>query len=471
MAQALQIRLVEAEVRARPATLRMPFGFGVATLREVEQAVLRVHVADAAGRNALGIAAECLLPKWFDKSPNLTDADNVVQLRRSLDLAIGHYLAAGLQTPFGLSAGIYPVQHAACAAEGLNPLVASYGPALLDRAILDAVGCLTGQSLSQMINANLPGIDDRLTPDLAGFSLDRLLEGLRPGKSIELRHTVGLVDALTAVDRPKDAPQDGLPVTLEEVVAHYGCRWFKLKVSGDPARDLDRLEGIASVLDRSGINFSCTLDGNEQYDDADGIVELWRRLVERPSTRQLADSVRFIEQPIRRAVALRQDISALAAHRAVIVDESDATIDAFPRAIELGYTGVSSKCCKGFYKSILNGARVAHHNAKTPGRFFLSAEDLMTMSGLATQQDLGLVSLLGITHVERNGHHFVDGMSFAPEAEQQAMLIAHPDLYVRDDGHPARLRIKDGQIQLGSLDCPGFSLNAVRKDIAGDLFS
>ncbi|MEZ5783964.1 MAG: enolase C-terminal domain-like protein [Rhizobiaceae bacterium] len=430
-----------------------------------------MRVADKAGRIALGVAAECLLPKWFDKSPNLTDADNVAQLRRSLALAIDRYIGAEPQTPFGLSAAVYPAQQAACAAEGLNPLVASYGPALLDRAILDAVGCLTGQSLAQMINANLPGIDNRLTPDLAGFDLNRFLERLRPGASIALRHTVGLVDALTAADRPSDAPDDGLPVTLEEVVGHYGCRWFKLKVAGDPARDLDRLDGIAAVLDGSGMDYGCTLDGNEQYDDAEGIVELWRRLEERPSTRRLAASVRFIEQPIRRSVALQQDISALAARRAVIVDESDATIDTFPKAIELGYTGVSSKCCKGFYKSILNTARTAHRNIAEPGRFFMSAEDLMTMSGLSTQQDLGLVSLLGISHVERNGHHYVDGMGFAPDAEQQAMMSAHPDLYHREAGHPVRLRIQSGQIQLASLDCAGFCLNATREDIAGELFS
>lgn len=465
MTQALQIRLVEAVVATRPARLRMPFGFGVATLREVEQAVLRVRVADASGRSAVGVAAECLLPKWFDKSPDLTDADNVAQLRRSLDLAIGRYLDAGLNTPFGFYADTYEAQIAAGAAANLNPLVASYGPALLDRAILDAVGCLSGLSLARMVNANLPGVDHRLAPDLAGFDLDGFLAGLRPGGGIGLRHTVGLVDALTDADRPVDAPDDGLPVTLEEVVAHYGCRWFKLKVAGDPHRDLDRLERIAAVLDAACPDYRCTLDGNEQYDDAGGILELWRRMTERPSMARLAASVLFIEQPIKRAVAFRQDISPLAEHRAVIVDESDATVDAFPRAIELGYRGVSSKCCKGFYKSILNAARAAQRSAGAPGRYFLSAEDLMTLSGVSTQQDLGLVSLLGITHVERNGHHYVDGMSFASDEEQQAMAAAHPDLYEMEPGKPARLRVHEGRIDLGSLDCPGFALDVAREKI------
>ncbi len=36
---------------------------------------------------------------------------------------------------------------------------------------------------------------------------------------------------------------------------------------------------------------------------------------------------------------------------------------------------------------------------------FLSGEDLTCQAGLAVQQDLALVSLLGLSHVERNGHH------------------------------------------------------------------
>ncbi len=462
MHAAPQIRLLEAQVLTRPAQLRMPFGFGVATLRAVQQALVVVRIADAAGRSATGIAAECLLPKWFDKDPGLDDAANVAQLRRSLDLAAGFFVDAGLDTPFGLSAQVYPQQQAACAAEALNPLVASYGPAVLDRAILDAVGVLHGASLTQMFRANLPGIDARLTPDLAGFDIAGHLDGLRPGTSIGLRHTVGLVDALSAADRPADAPQDGLPVTLEEVIAHYGCRWFKLKVAGDVTRDLDRLEQIATVLDRLAPGYRCTLDGNEQYDDAQGILELWRRMAERPGLRALRASVLFIEQPIRRAMALQQDIRALAAERPVIIDESDATLDAFPQALALGYSGVSSKCCKGFYKSTLNAMRCA----AAPGRL-LSAEDLITLSGISTQADLALVAMLGLTHVERNGHHYVDGMSFAPEPEQAALLAAHPDLYQRDGTGPVRLRVTGGQIALGSLDCPGFALGPARALLAG----
>jgi hypothetical protein len=145
----------------------------------------------------------------------------------------------------------------------------------------------------------------------------------------------------------------------------------------------------------------------------------------------------------------------------VIVDESDDTLDAFARARTLGYAGISSKTCKGLYKSMLNAARCTHWNAQAgEARHFLSAEDLTIQAGLALQQDLALVSLLGITHVERNGHHYVDGMAALPATEQQAFLDAHPDLYERSHG-AVRVRIRDGGLEIGSLEAPGFASGAM----------
>jgi hypothetical protein len=91
----------------------------------------------------------------------------------------------------------------------------------------------------------------------------------------------------------------------------------------------------------------------------------------------------------------------------------------------------------------------------------MSAEDLTIQAGLALQQDLALVSLLGITHVERNGHHYVNGMAALGPGEQQAFLDAHPDLYERCHG-AVRLRIRGGELAIGSLHrSPGFASGAV----------
>jgi hypothetical protein len=462
MNDAPRLTLVDVERFERDVRLRLPFRFGVTTVTHATQAVVRATVSLADGRTATGVAAETLAAKWFDKNLALSDEENLDQLRQSLDIAIELYRGRGPDTPFGLYAGTYREQQARGAALDLNPLVASYGPALLDRAIVDALGRALGRSFPEMIARNLAGIRvTDLTPDLAGFDIDAFLAGLRMAGSIEVRHTVGLVDPITMADqRPGDRVDDGLPETLEEVVRHYRGRSYKLKVGGNVAADLDRLSGIAAVLDRELPEYRATLDGNEQYESVEGIAELWRRMRETPALARLVGSILFIEQPIKRQVALARPVAALAQEKPLEIDESDGELSSFPAAVALGYTGVSSKNCKGFYKSILNAARVAKLNAEAgEPRYFMSAEDLTTWAGVSVQQDLCLVSLLGLTHVERNGHHFIDGMSFAPEAEQAAFTAAHPDLYEKRES-PARLRIREGRLSIASLDCPGFAVAA-----------
>ncbi|HSI00675.1 MAG TPA: mandelate racemase, partial [Reyranella sp.] len=407
----MKIKLEEVERYERPMTMRLAFRFGVITVTGGTQAVIRARISLPDGRSSQGVAAEALAAKWFEKSPQFTDDQNLDQLRQSLDIAIEHYKACGAAAPFGLFAGTYREQQRKGAALRLNPLVAAYGPALLDRAILDAVGKVTGNSFAQMISQNLPSIaTTELTPDIEQLALQRFLAALNPAESIELRHTVGLVDPLTAGDRtPMERINDGLPETLEEVVSYYRGRYYKLKVAGDIKADLERLTKIAFVLDHRLPDYRTTLDGNEQYEDVEGIVELWRKVTETPALARLVRSTLFIEQPIKRQVALSHSVEPLAKLRPVIIDESDGELSSFPTALQLGYTGVSSKNCKGFYKSILNASRVAQLG---PG-YFMSAEDLTTWPGTSVQQDLALVSLLGLTHVERNAHHFIDGMSFA----------------------------------------------------------
>jgi L-alanine-DL-glutamate epimerase-like enolase superfamily enzyme len=449
------------ELFERDVTLRMPFRFGVVTLTAAPQAFVRAHIRLADGTRAEGMAAELMAPKWFDKNPELSNEDNFEQLRQAMRIARGLYLDGQADSAFGHFERHYREQIEHGAKQGLNSLVANYGPALVDRALLDALCRALGQPFHEVIGANRTGIRvTPLTPDLKGYDLDAFLAGLRPAEHIAARHTVGLVDPITAADQ-SERVADGLPETLEEVVSTYGHRWFKLKVAGNVDADVARLLRIASVLDRIDGGYRSTLDGNEQYDSIDGALQLWQRMRTEPGLKRLCDSVIFIEQPIKRAAALAQDVGALSTQKPVILDESDDSLDAFVRGRERGYLGVSSKTCKGLYKSILNRARCAKWNAEAGAeRYLMSAEDLTIQAGLALQQDLALVSLLGVTHVERNGHHYVNGMAALGQGEQQAFLEAHPDLYERSHG-AVRLRIAGGELAIGSLHRgPGFASGA-----------
>jgi hypothetical protein len=449
-----KLKLVAADFFERPVRLRLPFRFGNATLKEAPQVFVRARIKLGDGREGEGVSAELLAPKWFDKSPRLSNEQNFDQLRTSLAMARRSMLAAGADTPFGLSAKVDGPHHQACAAIDLNGLVASYGLALIDRAIIDALGRLEDLSVFALVRENRLGLNAATAVDLAGFDFDKLLDSLSSAPSILARHTVGLVDALTRAETNGNRLDDGLPESLEEVVTVYGQRYFKLKVAGQIDADIDRLSGIASLLDKTGALYQATLDGNEQYQDIEEVAALWRRIGEEPRLARLKSSILFIEQPIARDSALAKPVKALSDQVPIEIDESDADVTVFPRARTLGYRGVSSKSCKGFYRALINRARIAKWNAEEPGRYFMSAEDLTTQAGVALQQDLALASLIA-THVERNGHHYVDGMTCAPRAEEDAFLAAHPDIYHRAANGRLRVTIRNGVIALGSLSKPG----------------
>jgi len=447
------IHITAVEAHQREVVLRQPFRFGMLTLRSCPQLFLRVRL-ERGGETAWGVAAEMVLPKWFDKRPEASNEEDVAQLFGRVRTAARLYRAHGAAaSPYALHAGCADGVLAEGAAAGRPPLVANYGPALLDRAVIDAVGRLHGLPVGEVVRRNLVGLDARRNPDLADADLAGFLSQRRIAERIAARHTVGLVDAISDADiADGDRLQDGLPQSLEACARRYGHRWFKLKVGGDLPADLDRLRRIAAVLDALDQPYRCSLDGNEQYPSAEAFRELWEAIGADPALATLRSSIAFVEQPIARAAVPDQPLGALGEEVPVIIDESDGTDDAFPAARELGYRGVSSKQCKGFYRALLNAARCTRWNAEAGGdRYLISGEDLVIQAGVALQQDLSLASLVGCSHLERNGHHYVDGLAAVPEAEQAAFLAAHPRLYHREDG-VVRLRIEDGAIDLRDLE-------------------
>ena len=448
-----RIRVDSIEVTERPVRMRMPFRYGVVTLREAPQSFVEVRISDAAGRAATGAAANLLAPKWFDKSPDLTNEENFDQLRRAVGLAKERYLETrDYLSPFALHALHDAALHEDAAAEGLNGLVAGFGNGCLDRAVFDAACRLAGVSFFDGVRANLMGLDAGTAPDLAGFDFQAFLAALRPAETIGCRHTVGLTDHIREADIDGDARiGDGLPESLEANIAAYGLTSFKVKVGGDATADLDRLSGIASVLDRAEAPYTATLDGNEQYDSVEAFADFYDRFAATRALDRFRAAIRTVEQPIARATALSTGLGALGETLDFEIDESDADISVFPAARALGYRGISSKSCKGLYRALLNRARVALWNAEEgEGRYFMSAEDLTTQPGLALQQDLSLAAVIGCTDVEKNGHQYGDGMAWARDAERRAFRDAHPDLY-RIDGKRLNLRIENGRISLRSL--------------------
>ncbi|MCB1859121.1 MAG: mandelate racemase [Gammaproteobacteria bacterium] len=458
----VRLRVREVRFGEREVELRLPFKFGSSVLKRTPQVFVGVCIELEDGRQAWGETAELLVPKWFDKTATRSNSQNLNQLRHSLRQAAQFYCGRGRPlTAFELSAECYQELVVGGASCELPPLAASFGGAELDKAVLDGVCRALGISFQDALRGNAPGIDfSRAAPDLDGFQGARFLAGLAGSSRVAVRHTIGLLDPLTEDQCFQDqSPDDGLPVSLEKVLGVYGPRYFKIKVSGDWEADLQRLTTIAAILDRTKDSYWVTLDGNEQYRDREGLLSLWGGIKAQSHLERFRAGILFIEQPLHRDLAFAIDITPLAAEVPLIIDESDGTMDAFLEARQAGYSGISSKACKGLYKSLVNAARCQGATDRVGRPLFLSAEDLTCQPGLALQQDLALIAGLGIPHVERNAHHYVRGMAGAPEAEQYAFLEAHPDLYHLAAGR-ACLTIDRGEIALGSLATTGFASGA-----------
>src|SRR5437016_6369633 len=179
----------------RPVRFARPFRFGAVVINATPQAFVRVEIEVEGKGTAMGASAELLVPKWFDKRPQLAPDQTVDALRRSLLIAREFYLGHnGFDTAFGLHAACIGAQVEACAKEDIPPLAAAYGPAEIDKAILDALLRCAGVNFFDGMATNIAGIGAGLSPDLRDEDITQFLSSRQPLKRVASRHTVGLDD-------------------------------------------------------------------------------------------------------------------------------------------------------------------------------------------------------------------------------------------------------------------------------------
>jgi hypothetical protein len=357
-----------------------------------------------------------------------------------------------------------------CLAWHLPPLLASFGSSLLERAILDAACRRHGVSFAEAVRRNIFGIDAGLVhPQLSGLDPGEWLPE-HPLPAVFVRQTVGLGDPLTRGDIPAgERLVDGWPQAIEEYATRRGVRYFKVKVSNRLEPDLDRLARIARLLERHlGSDYRLTLDGNEQYKQAEDFEALVDAIRSRPELAALWENVLAIEQPFDRSFALDArrvgSLPSLSRTKPVIIDESDGSLLSYAIALEAGYRGVSSKNCKGALRSVLNaGLTWLLNRRRASGPFMMTGEDLCSVGIIPTQSDLCLAATLGLEHVERNGHHYHPGLTYLPEGQRRAAIAAHGDFYVEEHGIVGP-RIENGRLRIESLHCTGFGF-AVEPDL------
>ncbi|MFP6900807.1 MAG: enolase C-terminal domain-like protein [Opitutales bacterium] len=453
--------LKQVEFRVLPMRTRFPFKYGIASLTALPHLVLQVKV-EVNGILADGIASEGLPPKWFTKSPDTTFEQDLPAMLAVIGKAVETALDAPRGSFFDLWRNLYQGQTAWATDTGHPPLLANLGVSFVERAVLDALCRHLERPAHEVIRANLLGLRlGGVRPELAELSPAEVLPE-KPLSAIVARHTIGLGDPLTPADVTDETQaDDNLPLDLESCVKTYGLTHFKIKVCGDLATDLPRLRKIAELLDPQAL---FTLDGNEQYPSIAAFREHWEAWQEDDFVRAFLDAgLLLVEQPAHRdetfAAGVADDLDDWPDRPPFIIDEADGSIDSLPTALDLGYDGSSHKNCKGIVKGLANAATLANAANNRQRPVHLTGEDLANVGPIALLQDLAIIATLGITHVERNGHHYFRGLSAWPEPVKETILAHHGDLYHRHpDGYPTLL-IEDGMLNLSSVNAAPFGLH------------
>ncbi|TWT84242.1 hypothetical protein CA13_57180 [Planctomycetes bacterium CA13] len=459
----MTISLKNVQLRTTHVRTRMPFRYGIATL-EMAPYLVVFGEFEINGESSTGISADILPPKWFTKQPEASLDDEIDEMMDVVRCACVHATKIPEQpSVFDWWRELYEAQMSDSDLNHCPPLLKGLGTSLLERAAIDAFCRHHRCPFAQLLRENRFQIRlGDLHPELSDLEPMDLLPS-EPRRFVSARHTVGLADPLSSGEiESADRLDDGLPQTLDQCIEYYGLTHFKIKLPADIDTARDRLRAIARTLSEHCQSYAFTLDGNEFFTTPSAFRDYWQELSSDPSVYEfIQHGLLLVEQPLHRDVALSDEVGSVWdawKHRPpMIIDESDGEIGSFPRALEIGYDGTSHKNCKGVFKGIANACLVRFRNQAKPLRpLTLTGEDLMNLGPIALLQDLAVSAVLGIKHIERNGHHYVAGLQPFTQAIQDATLTHHCDLYCPHHSPSGktwpRLNITDGRIDLESVN-------------------
>ena len=335
-------------------------------------------------REGDGITAELMVPEMVRQGSGAVD-DETSTSCAGRSHALGRLCLTRLPAPRSVACGCTVAQMAKGAAGGLPPLAAAFGAAEIDKAVLDALCRRRTSVLSRHARAICRDSHAGVAPDLAAPThaafCARRGRSPRTAVRVHRRHRIDDVADAGGVDRA------------------LRCR--RSSSSSAAIRDGHRAARRIVYRAASTADYRVTLDGNEQF----GNVERLVRVVDAPrhgsGARRLASGCSIIEQPLPRPHA--RSIVRPLARRCRSSSTRPTTLRRVPARAALGYRGVSSKSCKGLYKSLLNAcARGAWSAAAI---FLRHGGGLPRRRASPCSRTRPSSRFSASPHVERNGHH------------------------------------------------------------------
>ncbi len=441
------IQIKEIRASFEPFVARTPLKFGGVVVDMNRFCRVKATVENVAGNIAEGWGGIFMGDSWawptFDLTHESKEAAMMEVARRYADMAASYPAAAHPIDIFcDLEDDLHTMNEEVCAERSLVPAQPFLGALVcaspVDAALHDAFG-------------NVNGIDsyDGYGPDFMS-DLSKYLGAEFKGKYVEdyirseylptipIFHLVGGLDKLTQAEKDESDPDDGRPVSLDEWIRAEGMYCLKVKLRGtDLDWDVDRILAVHRIgrqeLPKLGIEqLHLTADTNEQCESPDYIIEMLEKIKEQ--SEDCYERILYIEQPTERDLtAHRYDMTELSQLKPVIVDESLTDLESFELAMELGWSGVALKTCKGHSAAMLFAAK-----ARELGIPY-ALQDL-TNPSLSLIHSVGMgARLYTIMGVEANSRQFF------PDATTEAEQRVHGGIF----------NVRRGQAETSSLQGTG----------------
>ncbi|MBN9118009.1 MAG: mandelate racemase/muconate lactonizing enzyme family protein [Planctomycetes bacterium] len=427
---------------------RTPIKFGGVALDRATVLNVRVLVEGGDGRTATGSGSMPLGNVWAFPSRVLTYDQTLAAMRFIASRVAQEYRACGLTGhPIDISHGLEPeLLHAGndCTAvqqlaEPVPRLAVLVVASAFDAALHDAYGRLHGLNCYRTYGPEFLEHDlgDYLGAEFDGLRLHEFVS-TEPKPKMPLYHLVGALDPL-APDDVTAPVRDGLPEHLGEWIRRDGLTHLKIKLNGDDlAWDVERCVRVNAVaeeeanLRRVNNRFWYSLDFNERCQNVGYLLEFLRRLKDR--TPAGYDRVQYVEQPTARDLAAnpQNKMHEAAKLKPVVIDESLLGLESLKLAMEMGYTGVAFKACKGQTQSLLLAAAAQKYG------LFRCVQDL-TCVGASLIHSAGLAAHVpGVAAIESNGRQYCPAANAPWDAK-----------------FPGVFTIRDGQMNTAVLNGPG----------------
>ncbi len=425
------ITVKNIEILYEPQLPRTPLKFGAVVVEDCLFCKIRATVENGRGETADGWGGIFLMDLWGWPDASLSHPDKEAAMKQVTEGYVAAVLDyAGPAHPIDifmdLEDDLAAINQAVCDEAGLSPaqpfLGALVSASPVDAALHDAFGNVNGIDSYKGYNAEfMDDLSKYLGPEFAGeYPEDYIRPEYLP--KVPIFHLCGGLDKLTRAELDDSDPDDGLPNCLADWVAYEGMCCLKVKLRGnDLDWDVDRTIAVHDIgreeLSRLGgmgmDELHLTADTNEQCENPQYIVEMLHKIRERSP--EAYDCLLYIEQPTERDLtASRHDVRPIAELKPVIVDESLINLETFDLAMELGWSGIALKTCKGHSADMIFAAKAGKLNIA------YAVQDL-TNPSLALIHSVGLgARLYTIMGVEANSRQFVPAST--SEAEKRVHL-------------------------------------------------